>query len=95
MSAYLIVDLEITDSAAWADYRDGVFAVVAKHRGEYLVRGGDTRVLEGDWTPQRLVVVRFANRLALDAFWNDPEYQPLKQLRWRAARAKVIAADGV
>jgi uncharacterized protein (DUF1330 family) len=55
MSAYLIVDLEITDSAAWADYRDGVFAVVAKHRGEYLVRGGDTRVLEGDWTPQRLL----------------------------------------
>jgi len=31
----------------------------------------------------------------LDAFWDDPEYQPLKELRWRAACAKVIALDGV
>lgn len=51
-------------------------------------------MLEGEWEPQRLVVVRFPNQLALNTFWDDPEYQPLKQLRWRAARAKVIAVEG-
>jgi uncharacterized protein (DUF1330 family) len=72
-----------------------VSAVPLKHGGEYLVRGGATRVLEGDWDPQSLVVVRFPNQLALNAFWDDPEYQPLKELRQRAARAKIIAAEGV
>jgi uncharacterized protein (DUF1330 family) len=95
MPAYLIVDLEITDPAAFADYRAAVSAVIHKHGGEYLVRGGATRVLEGDWEPQRLVVVRFPNQLALNAFWDDPEYQPLKELRQRAARAKVVAVEGL
>jgi uncharacterized protein (DUF1330 family) len=94
MPAYLIVDLEITDPAAFAAYRAGVSAVVHKNGGEYLVRGGATRVLEGEWEPQRLVVVRFPNQLALNAFWDDPEYQPLKELRWRAARSNVVAVDG-
>ena len=95
MPAYLIVDLEIIDPAAWASYRSAVTAVVQKHGGEYLVRGGATRVIEGDWDPQRIVVVRFPNQVALNAFWDDPEYQPLKELRQRAARAKIIAVEGV
>jgi uncharacterized protein (DUF1330 family) len=95
MPAYLIVDLEITEPTAFADYRAGVSTVVRKHGGEYLVRGGAIRVLEGDWQPQRLVVLRFPNQVALNAFWDDPDYQPLKELRWRAARANVIAVEGV
>jgi len=95
MPAYLIVDLEITDPAAWASYRSAVTAVVQNHGGEYVVRGGATIVLEGDWETQRLVVIRFPNQVALNAFWDDPEYQPLKELRQRAARAKVIAVEGV
>jgi uncharacterized protein (DUF1330 family) len=95
MPAYLIVDLEIIDPGAWASYRSAVTAVVQKHGGEYLVRGGATRVIEGDWDPQRIVVVRFPNQVALNAFWDDPEYQPLKELRQRAARAKIIAVEGV
>jgi uncharacterized protein (DUF1330 family) len=57
MPAYLIVNLEITDQAAFASYRAGVSTVVQKHGGDYLVRGGNTRVLEGDSEPQRLVVL--------------------------------------
>jgi len=45
MPAYLIVDLEITDPAAFVDYRAAVTVVINKHCGEYLVRG---RNPEGD-----------------------------------------------
>ena len=95
MPAYLIVELEVTDAAAFANYRAAVSAVIHKHGGAYLVRGGVTRVLEGEWEPQRLVVVQFPNQVALNAFWDDPEYQPLKELRWRAARSKAVAVEGV
>jgi uncharacterized protein (DUF1330 family) len=77
MPAYLIVDLDITEPGVFAEYRGAVSAGIRKHGGGYRVRGGATHVLEGDWDPQRLVVVRFSNQLALNAFWDDPEYQPL------------------
>ena len=49
MAAYLIVDLDIHDQAGFQSYRMRVSAIIAKHGGEYLVRGGQFEVIEGDW----------------------------------------------
>jgi hypothetical protein len=54
MVAYLIVDIDIHDSSAFAAYRNGVPALIAKHGGEYVVRRGDFEVIEGNWTPRRI-----------------------------------------
>ena len=94
MSAYLIVDLEIVEPEAWERYRAAVPAVVASYGGEYLTRGGATTILEGDWKPRRVIVVRFPDKQALDSFWNGATYQPLKELRHRAARANIITVEG-
>ena len=95
MAAYLIVDLTITDPAAWESYKAAVPAVIHKHGGEYLIRGGALAVLEGDWQPKRVVVLRFPDGPALDAFWTDPEYQPLKELRHRVAHSNIVRVEGV
>lgn len=54
MVAYLIVDIDIHDPSAFAAYRNGVPALIAKPGGEYVVRGGDFEVFEGNWTPRRI-----------------------------------------
>ena len=64
-------------------------------RGEYLVRGGAFEVLEGDWQPTRLVLLRFPDMQSGKAFVNDPEYQPLKALRHRVAKTNMVAVAGV
>jgi uncharacterized protein (DUF1330 family) len=95
MAAYLIVDVNLADPAAYETYKAQVPALIARHGGEYLVRGGTLEVLEGDWHPTRLVLFRFPNRAAIHAFMTDPDYAPLKALRLSIATTSAIAVDGI
>lgn len=95
MAAYLIVDLEVLDPVAYEDYRRDVPAIIAAHGGRYLVRGGAARLLEGDRQPQRQVVLEFPTMDHLQAFYDDPDYAPLKALRMRVARGTLVAVQGL
>lgn len=95
MPAYMIVNLNVHDPAAYEAYKRDVPALIAKHGGEYLVRGGEHEVLEGDWKPSRLVLFRFPDRAAIRAFMADPAYAPLKALRLRVATTDAVAVDGI
>jgi uncharacterized protein (DUF1330 family) len=43
MAAYVIADIEVIDSAGFADYQQKVPATIAQYGGRYLVRGGLSR----------------------------------------------------
>ncbi|MFO1413732.1 MAG: DUF1330 domain-containing protein [Burkholderiales bacterium] len=95
MSAYLIVDVAIRDPQRYEEYKQKVPALIARHGGEYLVRGGAHEVLEGTWQPSRLVLFRFPSRDAIKAFMNDPDYRPLAALRHSIADSSLVAVDGL
>jgi uncharacterized protein (DUF1330 family) len=95
MAVYVVVNVRIRDSAAYDAYKAGVAPLITKHGGEYLVRGGATEVLEGDWVPSRVVILTFPNMGAVKAFLDDPEYAPLKSLRYRIADTQMVAVEGV
>lgn len=95
MAAYIHAHLDVTDQAAFEEYRRQVPAVIEAYGGRYLVRGGATEVLEGDAHPQRQVILEFADMASLKAFYHSPEYRPLIALRQRAARGTLIAIEGV
>ena len=94
MVAYMLVDLDVRDLEGFAPYRKEVPALIAKHRGEYLVRGGEYKAIQGDWHPKRLVLFRSTNRAAIRAFFADPDYAELLALRKRTAKSVVIAVEG-
>jgi RNA polymerase sigma-70 factor, ECF subfamily len=94
MSAYLIVNIDVKDDTDYEEYKAKVPALVRKHGGEYLVRGGNFIVLEGDWKPNRLVLLRFPDIVAVQNLFNDPEYQPLKALRQRATESEIVGVEG-
>ena len=95
MSAYLISDVDIPNPKRYEVYKRDVLKIVARHGGEYLVRGGEFEVIEGDWKPARIVLIRFPDRAAIHAFLNDPDYVPLRNLRNLIAKSRMIAVDGV
>ena len=95
MSAYVIVDIDIKDAAAYEAYKTKVPLLIRKHGGEYLVRGGEHVVLEGQWKPHRLVVFRFPDTASARRLFDDPEYAPLKALRQRISTADIVAVEGV
>jgi len=95
MAAYLFVNIEVKDQTAYAEYRSVVSPMIYRHGGEYLARGGPAEAIEGDWTPSRVVLLKFPDMAAVKAFLNDPEYQPMKDLRLRAADTQMLAVEGV
>jgi uncharacterized protein (DUF1330 family) len=95
MAAYFIVELDVHDTAAFEEYRKQVPATIAKYGGRYLVRGGKTESLEGEWHPKRIVVLEFPSREEAKKFYDSSDYGPQKALRLRAATSKAVLVEGV
>ena len=58
MAGYLIADIEITNPTLYEEFAVGIKQLAESRNGKFLVRGGATEVVEGGWTPHRIVVVR-------------------------------------
>lgn len=95
MSAYAIVNVDITDPAAYEEYRAKAPALIRKHGGEYLSGGGRSFALEGEWKPKRLVLLRFPDLASAQNLFDDPDYQPLKALRHRTAKTDIVVVEGL
>jgi uncharacterized protein (DUF1330 family) len=94
MKGYVIAEIDITDPAAYEEYRAKVPGVIAKYGGKYVVRGGKVDALEGGWAPKRLVVLEFPTLQQALGWYRSPEYAPLIKLRQRASRGKLIVIEG-
>ena len=90
MSIYLILDNEIHDHEAYNRYKAAVKPMVEAAGGEYLTRDGQVDVLVGDWAPSRVVIFKWPNQAALDAFMASEDYQPWKKLRESVATTKTL-----
>jgi uncharacterized protein (DUF1330 family) len=95
MAAYILVDVNITDPDEYEAYRKLTPATIAAFGGKFIVRGGATETLEGDWNPGRFVVLEFPSAEQAKAWWESPEYTVAKAIRYRAASSKMILVQGV
>ena len=95
MSAYMIVDVEVTDPAGYEEYRTQVPATLEPYQGRFLVRGGAVQVFEGDWPAQRIVVLEFPSADQAKAWYGSPAYQRILPIRRRCARSKLLLVEGL
>ena len=95
MAAYFIVDVNVEDSATYDEYRKLVNPTLELYGGKFLVRGGATETIEGDWQPQRLVVIEFENTEHFRRWYDSPEYSAARELRFRASHARAVLVQGV
>ncbi len=94
MKAYLVLDFSVHDLPGFMPYVSGIPAFIDKHGGRYIVRGTEPTVMEGDWAPQRLVILEFPSRRHAEAFLADPDAQSLFALRHRTTNSKLVLVDG-
>ena len=95
MSAYIVVEAEIQDWEKFGAYAEAVPPIVARYGGEYLVLGGASEVLEGDWGDIRVVLHRWPDGDSARTFWQSPEYRQAKRLREGTGRFRVMLVVGV
>ena len=95
MPAFVIVEIEVHDPEAYENYKSLVPASVEAYGGRFIARGGATESLEGDWAPERIVVLEFPSLERARQWWASPEYSDAKAIRMRAAQTRMIATEGV
>jgi uncharacterized protein (DUF1330 family) len=94
MKAYLVLDFLVRDGPGFLPYVSAIPAFIEKHGGRYIVRGAEPHVMEGDWTPERMVILEFPSRRNALAFLKDPAAQDLFALRHRTTDSKLVLVDG-
>jgi uncharacterized protein (DUF1330 family) len=94
MKAYLVLDLSVNDFAGFRKYIAEIPAFIAKHSGKYIVQGVQPTPIEGDWKPERMVIIEFPERQNAEAFLCDPEIQDLLKVRHATTISKLVLADG-
>ena len=94
MPAYLIADVTTTDQATMDEYRKHVPATVTRYGGRFLVRGGAHKTVEGDWKPNRLVVIEFPSMDQAQRWYDSEEYKMPKALRLKAGRTNLVLVEG-
>ena len=95
MSAYVILQINITNQENYKEYLSHVSKIVKKYQGEYIVRGGKYEVVLGKWDYQRTVVVRFPSYDIAFKFYNSKEYAPIKIIREDNSNGNCIIIEGV
>lgn len=94
MNAYLILDLTIHDLNKFKEYINRIPEFIKKHSGRYIVQGMEPTVMEGDWNPERMVVIEFPSSKNAKSFLQDPEAQSLFAIRHNTTTSKLLLVDG-
>ena len=95
MPTYVIVDVTITNPEEYEAYKLLTPASIAAHGGRFIVRGGATETLEGDWQHGRIVVLEFPTAEQAKTWWASAEYATAKAIRQKTATTNMILVEGI
>jgi uncharacterized protein (DUF1330 family) len=95
MPAYVIVETDVHDPEQYERYKAASPDAVHGGGGRFVARGGELAVLEGDWSPTRLVILEFPDLEAAKSWYASPQYEEAKRLRAGAANLRMVAVQGL
>jgi len=94
MSGYVISNIDVKNPEAYKEYIDKVKPIVEKFGGEYLVRAGEYKVIDGEWKYPRTIIIKFSSYEKALEWYNSAEYQPVKPIRLANSVANGIIIQG-
>jgi uncharacterized protein (DUF1330 family) len=91
MTVYFVATYDIVDRNAYGAYRPALEPLLRRYGVELLVADPEPVALEGP--PHVTVVMRFPSEQAARAFYEDPAYAPVKDIRVKSTRnASIVLA---
>ncbi|WP_345374022.1 DUF1330 domain-containing protein [Promicromonospora umidemergens] len=91
LSAFLFIEVTPSDATKFAEYEAGAVQIAIRHGGELLAHDTDPLLIERDNAPAIAVLMKFPDKQAVRAYFDDPDYAPLRELRQSVSRASAIA----
>ena len=95
MSAYVIGDITVNDQERYEDYKKLAPPAIAAFGGKYLARGGKAEKLEGNWEPDRIVILEFESIEKAKGWLDSQEYQKARMLRHKTASSNMIVVEAL
>jgi len=95
MTTYLLANVTVTNPEQYEEYKRWSSQAMQEHGAQVLVRGGEVQVVEGDWTPDRVVLLAFPDQAAARAFYDSETYARAKAARAGAAVMRMVLIEGV
>ena len=95
MSGFAIFNIEIKKPEQYKEYIEKVKPIVEMYGGEYVIKAGETTIVEGAWTYPRTVVIKFPSYEKALEWYNSEEYKPIKQIRLMNSIGNGIIIKGV
>lgn len=90
---YIIGHITVNDPEAYKEYVERDTPILHGLGGRFIVRGGQSEVMEGD-VLDRHVVIEFPSYEAAKAAYNDPDYQEVMKIRHRSATSTILVVEG-
>ena len=95
MSGFAIFNIKIKKPEEYKEYIERVKPVAEKFGGDYIIRGGETKVVEGEWSYPRTVVIKFPSYEKALEWYNSEEYKPIKNIRLDNADSNGMIIEGI
>ena len=94
MSGFAIFNIDIKRPKEYKEYVEKVKPIAERYGGEYIIRGGESTIIEGSWAYPRTVVIKFPSYEKALEWYNSEEYKPIKQIRLDNSVANGIIIKG-
>ena len=94
-SAYVIANVDVKDPQQYEEYKRLSTIAMKTHGAEVCIRGGQVDVLEGDWSPSRLVMLKFPSMDQARKFYASAEYSAARKAREGIAVMRMVLVEGV
>jgi len=91
---YIIGHITVRDPEAYKEYVERDTPILKRLGGTFVVRGGQSDIMEGE-AFARHVVIEFPSYQEALAAYNDPDYQEVAEIRKRTADSTILVVEGV
>ena len=94
MPAYIVGDVRVEDPERYTDYSAHTESTLEPFGGRFIVRGGASEVLEGEWRPNRIVVIEFPDEQSARDWYASERYQEILPIRQEASTGSLVFVEG-
>ena len=91
MKAYMLAFVRVSDLDTFnREYIEKAVPIVKRHEGKTVAVDENPTRIEGSVPEGRVVILEFPSKEAAKGFYNDPDYQSLKEWRKKVSKSDSI-----
>ncbi len=95
MTVYVIAQVKFTKEELYRRYQARFFDVFRQFKGRLLVADEAPRVLDGEWSHDKVVVMEFPDQAEAERFIHSPAYEEISKDRIAGAETMSLLVKGL